>query len=265
LSLRKFLGYSLDEQTPDHSTISRTRRLYWVSTHQAVFKWVLMRLAEEGIVRGETVSIDPTTLEANAALRSIVRRDTGQRYEEYLKQLAKQAGIEAPTREELARSDRKRKKKGSNQGWEHPHDPDARMTKVKDGRTHLAHKAEHAVDLSSGARLAVTLHPADTGDTTTIFETVDAAKAAVEGLGGGALQEEEADKGYHSNEVVVCLHERGLRGYVSEPKRGRRHWEGKRTEQEQVDGNRRRLRGDARLIRLPLARVSELAALRVAH
>ena len=113
------------------------------------------------MVSGRTVSIDATTLEANAALKSIVRRDNGQSYNDYLKELAQAAGIENPTREQLARLDRKRKKKGSNQEWMSPSDPDARITKMKDGRTHLAHKAEHAVDLTSGALLAVTLQPAD--------------------------------------------------------------------------------------------------------
>jgi len=113
-SMRKFIGYALTEETPDPSTISRTRRLYWVETHKAVFRWVLKILCEEGLVEGKTVSIDATTLEANAALRSLVRRDNGQKYEDYLKDLAKAAGIENPTREQLARWDRKRKKKGSN-------------------------------------------------------------------------------------------------------------------------------------------------------
>src|ERR1700737_2226876 len=144
LSLRKFLGYALDEATPDHSTISRTRRLYWLETHKAVFRWVLKILDEEGLVSGRTIAIDATTLEANAAMKSIVRRDNGQSYNDYLKDLAKTAGMEDPTREELARMDRKRKKKGSNDEWKSPSDPDARIAKMKDGRTHLAHKAEHA-------------------------------------------------------------------------------------------------------------------------
>jgi len=244
LSLRKYLGYGLDEKTPDHSTLSRTRRLFWLSTHQAVFGWVLRVLASEGLVGGETVSIDATTLEANAAMRSIVRRDTGEKYEQYLKQLAKEAGLEDPTREEMARFDRKRKKKGSNEDWKHPKDPDARITRMKDGRTHLAHKAEHAVDLSSGALLAVTVQAADVGDTTTIFQTLDAAETAVQTLGEGEIKDVVLDKGYHSNEVLVQLNERGKRSYASEPDRGRRRWEGKEAEQKQVYANRRRLRGE---------------------
>src|SRR5260370_28691691 len=178
LSLRKFLGYGLDEETPDHSTISRTRRLYWVETHKAVFRWVLKILVEEGLLCGQTVSIDATTLEANAAMKSIVRRDNGQSYDAYLKGLAQAAGWENPTPEQVAGVDRKREKKGSDQGWKRSSAPDARITKMKDGRTHMAHKAEHAVDLSSGALFAVTLQPANDGDTTTIHKTLKEAQSA---------------------------------------------------------------------------------------
>ena len=136
----------LDEQTLDHSTISRPRRLNDVETHRKVFFWILELLRDQGLLKGKTVGIDATTLEANAAMRSIVRRDSGESYEEFLKGLAKKSGIETPTREDLARLDRTRKNKASNKDWVNPHDRDARITKMKDGRTHLAHKAEHAVD-----------------------------------------------------------------------------------------------------------------------
>src|SRR5438552_16703714 len=179
LGLRQFLGFGLDEQTPDHSTISRTRRLIDVETHRKVFFWILERLRDQGLVKGKTVVIDATTLEANAAMRSIVRRDSGESYEEFLKGLAKESGIETPTREDLARVDRKRKKKGSNQEWVNPHDRDARITKMKDGRTHLAHKAEHAVDMETGAIVAVTLQEAHQGDTTTVKETLAEAGETV--------------------------------------------------------------------------------------
>jgi transposase len=243
LSLRQFLGYSLTELTPDHSTVSRTRRLLWVSTHQALFRWVLKILVEEGLIEGQTISIDATTLEANAALRSIVRRDTGQGYEQYLRELAQAEGMEQPTRAELARLDRKRKKKGSNQQWKHPQDPDARITKMKDGRTHLAYKAEHAVDLSSGAVLAVTLQPADAGDTTTIQKTLEEAQSATQSINPRGVEELAADKGYHSGEVLRQLQQQGVRSYIPEPDRGRRCWEGKRAEQKRVYANRRRVRG----------------------
>ena len=246
LSLRKFLGYALDEATPDHSTISRTRRLYWLETHKAVFHWVLKILDEEGLISGRTVSIDATTLEANAALKSIVRRDNGQSYNDYLKELAKAAGIENPTKEQLARLDRKRKKKGSNQEWMSPSDPDARITKMKDGRTHLAHKAEHAVDLTSGALLALTLQPANEGDTTTIHQTLAEAQTAACEINEVGVEEVVADKGYHSGAVLTEVHDQQVRSYIPEPERGRRKWqgEGKAEEQKRTYENRRRVRGE---------------------
>ena len=246
LSLRKFLGYALDEATPDHSTVSRTRRLYWLETHKAVFRWVLKVLDQEGLVSGRTVSIDATTLEANAALKNIVRRDNGQSYNDYLKELARAAGMENPTREQLARLDRKRKKKGSNQEWTSPSDPDARITRMKDGRTHLAHKAEHAVDLSSGALLAVTLQPANEGDTTTIRKTLEEAQAVAREINERGVEEVVADKGYHSGAVLKDVHEQEVRSYIPEPERGRRNWqgEGKAEEQKRTYENRRRVRGD---------------------
>src|SRR5258705_4287290 len=182
LSIRWFVGIALDEGVPDHSTISRTRRLMDVETHQAVFQWVLGVLAEKKLLKGTTIGLDATTLEANAALRSIVRRDTGERYREFLTRLAKESGIETPTREQLAKLDRKRPKKGSNDDWTNPHDPDARITKMKDGRTHLAHKAEHAVDMETGAVVGVTVQGADQGDMTTIAETVTTAAEELEAV-----------------------------------------------------------------------------------
>lgn len=243
LSLRRFLGFSLDEQTPDHSTISRTRRLYWLSTHKAVFGWVLKILTAEGLVQGQTIAIDATTLEANAALKNIVRRDNGESYNEYLKGLAQAAGIDNPTREQLARMDRKRKKKGSNEEWKSPADPDARITKMKDGRTHLAHKAEHAVDLSSGAVVAITLAPANEGDTSTLRKTLAEAQRAVKPANPLGVEELVADKGYHSGEVLKALHADGVRSYLPEPDRGRRKWEGKAAEQKRTYENRRRTQG----------------------
>jgi transposase len=263
LSLRKFLDFALDEQTPDHSTISRTRRLYWLSTHKAVFKWVVKILTEEGLIQGRTIAIDATTLEANAAMKNIVRRDNGQSYDDYLKGLAKAAGIENPTREELARMDRKRKKKGSNEEWKSPADPDARITKMKDGRTHLAHKAEHAVDLSSGAVVAITLAPANEGDTRTMPKTLAEAQATVRPANPLGVEELVADKGYHSGEVLKTLHGQGVRSYLPEPQRKNRNWEGKAAEQKRTYENRRRTKG-ARGKRLQKVR-SELAERTFAH
>jgi len=254
--LRRFLGIGLDEQTPDHSTISRTRRLIDVETHRKVFFWVLERLRDQGGVKGKTVGIDATTLEANAAMRSIVRRDNGESYEEFLRGLAKESGIETPTREDLGRLDRTRKNKASNKDWVNPHDADARITKMKDGRTHLAHKAEHAVDMQTGAVLAVTLQEADQGDTTTVVETlVQAGENVAELIGTEApdqkpqvhlkgIEEVVTDKGYHSGAVLVEMKSAEVRTYIPEKKQtGQRHWEGKYEQQQAVYANRRRVNG----------------------
>jgi transposase len=243
LALRRFVGIGLDEYTPDHSTISRTRRLIDLDTHREVFAWVLGVLADRGLLQGQRIAIDATTLEANAAMRSIVRRDTGASYEEFLRGLAKASGIGTPTREDLARLDRKRKKRTSNKEWKSPADADARIAKMKDGRTHLAHKAEHAVDLDTGAVVAVTLQGADQGDTTTLDETLgEAGMAVAEQVGREAelrpheapkvnvagIEETVTDKGYHSGAVVKRMKAYGVRSYIPEKKqKGRRNWAGK--------------------------------------
>src|SRR5215204_1321468 len=202
LAVRTFLRLGLEEKTPDHATISRTRRLIDLETHRAVFTWVQQRLVAGGLLKGRTIAIDATTLEANAAMRSIVRRDTGESYQAFLTRLAETSGIKTPTREALARLDRKRKKKTSNKDWTNPHDPDAKVTTMKDGRTHLAHKAEHAVDLDTGAVVAVTVQGADEGDAATSIETLIEAAEQIETVvpEGEGLIEVVADKGYHSNQ-----------------------------------------------------------------
>jgi transposase len=249
LALRGFLGLGLDEAPPEHSTISRTRRLIDLETHRAVFTWILQVLATANLVKGKTIGIDATTLEANAALRSIVRRDSGEAYQEFLTRLAQASGIETPTRADLARLDRKRPKKGRNTEWRHPHDPDARITKMKDGRTHLAHKAEHAVDLDTGAIVGVTVQGADQGDTTTIAETVTTAAEELEAVATATddqtavIEDVVADKGYHSNQVLVDLAALDLRTYIAEPDRGRRKWRKKAAARQAVYANRRRMRG----------------------
>ena len=244
LSYRKFLGYDLNEQTPDHTTVSRTRRLYSVETHNAVMKWVLKILRKHGLADGQSVCIDATTLQANASMKSLVRRDTGLGYDEYLRQLAQAEGIENPTKEQRLRLDRKRKKKTSNEDWTNPNDPSARITKMKDGRTKLAYKAEHAVDLASGALLAVTVQPADRGDTKSYTETLDAAQREANQSHSDGMEEVVMDKGYHSGAVMVDLAKREIRSYVPEPKRGKRRWAGQAEQQRCVYANRRRVRAN---------------------
>ncbi len=256
--------------------MSRTRRLIDLETHQAVFTWVLQRLADAKLVRGTTIGIDATTLEANAALRSIVRRDTGESYEAFLTRLAQASGIETPTRAHLARLDRKRKGKGSNDDWRHPHDPDAKITKMKDGRTHLAHKAEHAVDLETGAIVTVTVQDADEGDPATSRETLIGAAETVEAVvpEGDGLEEVVGDKGYHSNQELLDLEAVGVRSYISEPDRGRRNWKQAPDARDAVYRNRRRIRGarGQRLLRQrgerverPCAHLYETGGLRRVH
>lgn len=255
LSLRSFLGLALDESIPDHSSLSRIRSRLPLEVHEAIFEWALGALASSGLIDGKTLGVDGTTLEANAALRSIVRRDTGEGYTEFLAGLAQEDGIEAPTRSDLAKLDRKRPKKGSNREWVHPQEPEAEIAKMKDGRTHLAHKAEHVVDLSgSGAVLAVTLHGGVKGDTQSLPESMEKARGILARLEKSsescdavhpeAGRELVADKGYHSNGTLKSLSEQGCRTYISEPDRGRRVWLDDPEARDATYANRRRVRGD---------------------
>jgi len=290
LSFRAFLNLPLPQATPDHSSLSRIRGRMDLETHEEVFTWVLNLLAQRRLVKGQTLGVDATTLEANAALRSLVRRETGESYLDFLRKLAAASGIATPTREDLAKLDRQRKNKASNDDWVNPHDPDAKIAKMKDGRTHLAHKAEHAVDLDSGAIVAVTLTGADQGDTTTLYDTVteaavqlnsvaDAAWAGT-GMAAPVIQEVVADKGYHSNETTRDLRDNEIRTYISEPDRGRRVWtdpatgQVKSAERAAVYANRRRIRGRrgkallrqrGELLERPFAHCYETGGMRRTH
>jgi transposase len=243
LSLRAFLGLAPGKDSPDDSSLNRTRLRVDLETHQAVFDWVLKRLAEHELLKGRVLGVDASTLEANAAMRAIVRRETGQSYREFLTDLAQASGIETPTAEDLAKFDRQRKgKKCSNKDWFNPHDPDAKVAKMKDGTTHLAHKNEHAVDLETGAIVAPAVHPADEGDTTTMWGTLEQACSSLQEVreddtvqaDTSDLQVKEVvvDKGCHSAQTLVNLEAVELRGYVSEPDRGRQKWTAKSAEQQ---------------------------------
>lgn len=258
-TLREFLGYGPRQVTPEHSSLSKIRQRIDLETHQEVFTWVLKVLAQKGLLKGKTLGIEATTLQANAAMRSIVRRDTGESYREFLTHLARASGIATPASEDLARIDKSRKNKASNDDWTNPHDPDAKSAKMKDGRTHMAHKAEHAVDMDTQAIVAVTVQPADRGDTTSLWSTMkesgenlrdvtdDPETAAC--IEGPIIQEAVSDKGYHSNDTCRDMKEVEVRTYFSEPDRGRRVWtdkytgQVKRAEQAAVRANRRRIRG----------------------
>lgn len=253
LALRAFLGYDLSQKTPDHSTVCRIRQRLDLETHREIFAFVLKVVAAKGLLKGKTIGVDATTMEANAAMKSIVRRDTGEDYDSFLESLAKDSGIKTPTRADLARIDKKRKGKASNDDWQNPHDPDAEITKLKDGRTHLAHKIEHAVDMDTGAVMAVTIQPGARGDTQSLPETIDAAidnalellrdPNSAPHLSKRSLTEVVADKGYHSNDTMVLTAATDFRSYISEPERGRRDWEGKESARRATHANRRRIKG----------------------
>lgn len=246
LGLRTFLGFSITEDTPVHASMTIIRQRLAESVYDKVFVFVLSLLENKGLLRGKAVAIDATTLEANAAMKSIVRKDTGEDWKQYLQGLAKAEGIENPTEADLRRLDRARKdKKVSNEQWESPIDPDSRIAKMKDGRTHLAYKAEHAVDLVSETILATTVTFADRSDPESAPVTLSLAEANLVLAGSETeIQEAVMDKGYHDNGLLAGLAERGVRTYIPERRQKQRRWTDKPVEHEQAfRANRRRVRG----------------------
>jgi transposase len=245
LALRSFLGVAITEATPVHASMTIIRKRLPESVFDKVFVFVLSLLREKGLLRGKSVAIDATTLEANAAMKSIVRKDTGEDWKQYLEGLAKAEGIENPSEEDLRRLDRARTdKKVSNQQWQSRTDRDSRITKMKDGRTHLAYKAEHAVDVQSEAIVATTVTFADKSDPQSAPVTLDLAAANLV-LAGSQTAVEEAvmDKGYHDNRLLAQLTERGIRTYIPERKQKSRCWTDKPERYEQAfRANRRRVR-----------------------
>jgi transposase len=262
LSLRQFLGIPLTEETPDHSSLTRVRDRLPLEVHTAVFQWVLKLAAEKGLIKGKTVAVDSTTLEANAAMKSIVRRDTGEDWNEYLRRLLQeQEGVENPTDEELRRFDRRRKdKRVSNEEWMSATDQASRIGKMKDGRTHLMYKAEHVVDLDTEVVLAAPIYHGDVGDTDTMVDSTMDAQANLSEAGIDAeIKEVAADKGYHATDTLELADWLNIRTYIPEPKRkGKRNWQGVPEEKRRaVINNRRRTRGarSKRLQRLRSERV----------
>ena len=248
LSLRAFLRLATTERVPDHSWLSKTRSRLPLEVHEAVFTWVLRRLAEHGLLQGDRIGVDASTMEANAALRSIVRRDSGEGYREMLKRLAMESGIATPTADDLIRLDRRRKgKRRPNADWASPSDPEAKIAKLKDGHTRLADKPEHAVDLASGAIVAAEIHPADQGDTTTLPGTLAAAAANLATVDAAPTPEDPAelvaDKGYHSRAGLKDLEDSAWKSRVAEKRmRDIHRWHGDEEARRAVYNNRARLR-----------------------
>ena len=272
LSLREFLGLNVEDRVPDHSTLSRTRSRFDAEVYEEVFRFVLKMVEKRGLLRGRVAGVDSTYLRADASMKNIIRRDTGDSYAAYLKQLAEAAGLEEPTAEDARRMDRSRAKKASNSEWASTTDPDARIKRLKDGRTRLAYKAEHVTDLETGAILAVSVLPADAADTATAADSLQAARknvlstaestvqdgdddddsddATTSGGGGtgepGLLTRPEVvmDKGYYKTELLEHLEAVGLRAYIPEPQRPhRRRWKGRSSRTKRVAlANRARTR-----------------------
>jgi transposase len=247
MSLRDFLRLENREKVPDHSWLSKTRGRLAHEVHETVFDWVLKLVAENGLIRGKRIGVDGSTMEANAALRTIVRREDGRTYREMLTKMAKESGIETPSADDLVRIDRARKgKKLSNEEWTSQTDPEAKIAKLKDGRTHLAYKPEHAVDLDTGVIVAAALHPADQGDTTTIEGTLATAEKNLAQVGAAPTNQDPselvADKGYHSRAVLKTLDDGVWKTRIAEPKQpGFSRWHGDDEARAAVYANRTRL------------------------
>lgn len=245
-SLQSFLGYGVTECTPDHSSLTVIRGRLPLQVHEAVFTFVLSIAKLKKLLKGSTVAVDSTLIEADAAMKSIVRRDTGDDWKEYVRKLMAEEGIEDPTDEDLRKFDKKRKKKVSNKDWMSPADPDARIAKMKDGRTHLAYKTEHAIDVETDLVLAAGVYQADEADTATLSKTLIQAQAHAVLAGSEAeLKDVIADKGYHSTDNLLQCEAWGLRSYIPEREtRGGRKWTDKPAEdQSAVYNNRRRVKG----------------------
>jgi transposase len=250
LALRQFLGVPLGESTPDHSTLTNTRKRLPPEVFTEVFQFVLSIAADKKLLSGKTAGVDSTTLEANAAMKSIVRKDTGEDWKEYVTRLMREEGViepeQEPTDEEIRRYDKKRKdKKVSNAEWESSTDADARITKMKDGRTHLAYKAEHVVDLKSDLVLAAEISPADQADTATLGDSLVAAQLNLREAGSGAtIEAAAADKGYHAADTIEMCDFLEVRSYIPEPRRPHpSKWADKPAEHRRaVVNNRRRVR-----------------------
>ena len=248
LSLREFLRLGTTEPVPDHSWLSRTRSRLPLEVHEAVFSWVLQRLADHGLVKGDRIGVDASTIEANAALRTIVRRDTGESYRAMLERLAAESGITTPTADDLVRLDRKREgKRLPNADWTSPSDPEARITRLKDGRTRLAYKPEHAVDLDTAAIVAAEIHPGDRGDTATLPETLKTAETNLAAVDAAPSPEDPAelvaDKGYHSRDGLKALDDSAWKSRIAEKKVADvSRWHGDEPARRAVYNNRARLR-----------------------
>jgi len=248
LSIRDFLGLEPTERSPDHSSMTVIRQRLPFEVFEEVFRFVLRCCEDQGLLKGQTVAVDATLLEANAAMSSIVRRETGEDWKEYIRRLAEEDGVESPSDEDARRWDRNRgkDKKVGNDDWVSKTDPDSRIMKMKDGTTHLAYKAEHAVDLETDVVLSASIYYGDHADYESLAVTLDDAQDHLDAIGAeGAIKEVVGDKGYHSVDALVACEKRSLRSYIPERQdRHKRRWTDKpEVAKEAFHRNRRRVRG----------------------
>ncbi len=241
-SLHDFLGLGLTDRSPEHSSLTRVRQRLSLEVHQEAFDIVIRIAKAKGLIKGKTLAVDSTTLEANAAMKAIVRRDTGENWKEYVCGLAEEEGLEDPSDDDLRRFDRSRRgKKVSNKDWKSPFDPDARITKMKDGRTRLGYKAQHAIDADTEIIVAATIHHGDAPDSEIMKDAIVELGGVTESTGIARFKNVVADKGYHKAETLAWLQERELRSYVSEPRsRHKRRWTNKPDDWEHAYRNNRR-------------------------
>jgi transposase len=247
-SLAAFLGLGPAEETPDHSSISKTHKRLPKEVFDEVFCFILRVAARKNLLWVEKLGIDSTTIQANASMKSIVRKDSGKGWKDYTKKLAKKAGLDDPNDAQLRQFDRKRPGKNvSNDDWESPSDPDARITRMKNGTTRLAYKAEHAVDLDSDLIVSATIHGGTAADTATVIDTAIDAAINVEKAGGESeVQAIVADKGYHSTKVLTLAADLRMRTYIPEPEAPtQRRWtDNDPSERKPVYAARRRAQGE---------------------
>jgi transposase len=272
LSLKQFLGYGPTASTPEHSSLTKIRQRLPLEVYREVFQFVLALVEKHKLLVAQVVGVDSTTLEANAAMKSIVRKDTHENWNDYVTRLMQEDGLiapgETPSADELRRFDRQRKdKKVSNDEWESPSDPEARIARMKDGRTHLAYKAEHVVDLATEAIVSAEVYAADEADTATLVKSLDQAQGNIDATESGrVIEKAAADKGYHATETLVACQELDLLGvktYIPEPV-VRRRWSDKTEEQKAAVLNNRARTGRAYGKRLQRLR-SELVERSFAH
>ena len=231
----------MDQSTPDYSKLTNTRERLPPEVFSEVFQFVLRMASEKKLLAGKTVGVDSTTLEAHAAMKSIVRRDTGEDWNAYVTRLMSEDGAiqpdELPTDEDIRRYDKQRKnKRVSNDQWQSPSDPESRITKMKDGRTHLAYKAEHVVDLESELVVAAEVYSGNQADTDTLADSLLQAQVNLnEAQGEVQIEEAVADKGYHAAHTLELCQWLGMRTYVPERQKPHRsRWTDKPQEYRQA-------------------------------